>query len=195
MAMNGKKFDLAGEYFRAVKIDKNFNLQEDLQKEKWYIFRAFLIYYNDEKLVKWGFNLNHFLNFSLDFPKEYQGYSIAVLVIRFLYFLRDGDLRGLNITLTELDKFNSSHLDKRSNYRNSVFIRLINLVPENDFSYDIVKEKGQVYLQKLKKTHIPQESFTDLEVYRYHYMWEEVLSILKTNKEYVHFKFYHFSTS
>jgi hypothetical protein len=193
--MNGKKFVLAGEYFREVKMDKNFNQLPELEIERWNILRAFLIYYNDNKLVKWGFNLNHFLSYEVNYPKEYQGYNVAVLAIRFMYFLRDGDLRGLSNTLTELDKYNSSHLDKRSNYRNSVFIRLINLVPENDFSYDLVKEKGQVYLQKLKKTHIPQEEFLDLEVYRYSYMWEEVLKILKTSKEYVHFKFYHFSSS
>jgi hypothetical protein len=195
LAMNGKQFQVAGEYFRIVKVDKNFNHLDDLELQRWNIYRAFLIYFNNDKLVKWGFNLNHFLSFEVQFPKDFSGYDIAVHAIRFLYFLRDGDLKGLNLTLTELDKYNSSHLDKRSNYRNSVFIRLINLVPENDFSYETVKEKGQVYMQKLQKTRIPQDSYSDLEVYRYEFMWEEVLQILKTNKEYVHFKFYHFTTS
>ena len=67
--------------------------------------------------------------------------------------------------------------------------------PENDFSYETIKEKGQVYIQKLKKTHIPQDLYADLEVHRYDYMWEEVLHVLQTNKEYVHFKFYHFTSS
>ena len=195
MAMNGQDFKKAGEYYRAVKVDKNFNSLEELDLERWNIYRAFLIYFNEDKLVKWGFNLSHFLSFDASFPRDFQGYSIAVLVIRFLYFLRDGDLKGLNLTLTELDKYNSSHLDKRSNYRNSVFIRLINLVPENDFSYETIKDKGQIYLQKLQNTHIPQDSYADLEVLRYEFLWQEVLNILNTNKEYVHFKFYHFTSS
>ena len=193
--MNGKQFTEAGEFYRKVKVDKNFTLLDELDSQRWNIYRAFLIYFNDDKLVKWGFNTAQFLSYEVDYPKEYAGYNISVYAIRFLYFLRDGDLKGLNMTLTELDKFNSSHLDKRSNYRNSVFIRLINLVPENDFSYETVKEKGQVYLQKLQKTYIPQDAYSDLEVFRYEYMWEEVLRILKTNKEYVHFKFYHFTSS
>lgn len=195
LALNGKKFKMAGKFFRTVKVEKNFNKLNEMELERWNIYRAFLIYFNEEKLVKWGFNLNHFLSFEANYPKEFLGYNVAVLSIRFLYFLRDGDLKGLNTTLTELDKYNSAHLDKRSNYRNSVFIRLINFVPENDFSYDSIREKGQIYLQKLKTTHIPQDLFADLEVYRYEYMWEEVLQILKTNKEYVHFKFYHFTSS
>ena len=76
-----------------------------------------------------------------------------------------------------------------------VFIRLLNLVPENDFSYETIKEKGQVYIQKLKNTHIPQDLYMDLEIFGYDNMWDEVLRILQTNKEYVHFKFYHFTSS
>jgi hypothetical protein len=195
MAMNGQDFKSAGKYYRTVKVDKNFGNLDELSLERWNIYRAFLIYFNDDKLVKWGFNLSHFLSYDATYPKDYQGYSIAVLCIRFLYFLRDGDLKGLNSTLTELDKYNSSHLDKRSNYRNSVFIRLINLVPENDFSYETINEKGQVYLQKLQNTHIPQDAYAELEVFRYEFLWEQVLEILKTNKEYLHFKFYHFTAS
>jgi len=50
-------------------------------------------------------------------------------------------------------------------------------------------------LQKLQNTHIPQDAYTDLEVFRYEFLWEQVLEILKTNKEYLHFKFYHFTAS
>ena len=137
--------------------------------------------------------VNLFLKDELSYPKEYVGYNIAVLAIRFMYFLNDGDLNGLSITLTEIAKFNSSHLDKRSNYRNSIFIRLINLVLENDFNYDLVSSKSENYVDKLQTTYIPQDKYTDLEVFPYELMWDEVLRILKTNKQYVHFKFYHFT--
>ena len=194
LAMYSQNFKSAANFLRTAKTGKRFNLLEKMDRERWKIYRGFLIYFNDEKLVRWGFNFNHFLNFKLEYPKEYGGYCIAVLAIRFLYFLRDGDLSGLNITLKEMDQYNSSHLDKRSNYRNSVFIRMLNLVPENDFNYESILEKSEIYFRKLKKTHIPQDKYTDLEVYPYKLMWKEILQILKSDKQYVHFMFYHFST-
>ena len=70
---------------------------------------------------------------------------------------------------------------------------MINLVSENDFSYESVSSKSENYIEKLMGTHIPQDKYTDLEVYPYELMWEEVLHILETDKQYVHFKFYHFA--
>ena len=139
-------------------------------------------------------SLNNFLSYKLNYPKDHSGYCIAVLSIRFLYFLKEGDLKGIERTLKELEQYNSSHLDKRSNYRNSVFIRMINLVPDNEFNAEIIKEKGDVYFKKLKKTRIPQEPYSDLEVYPFDKIWEEILQILENDKQYVHYKFYHFST-
>ena len=141
--------------------------------------------------MRWGFNLNHFLSYKLNYSKEFSGYSIAVLASRFMYFLREGDLKKLNKTLNKINKFNSSHLDKRSNYRNSLFIRLLNLVPENDFNYSAIKNKCENYLEKLETTNIPQDNFSDLEVYPFELIWEELLRILNSDKQYVHFKFYH----
>ncbi len=193
LAMFGKQFKKAAEYLREAKTNKNFNSLPENDLERWNIYRGYLIYFNNNKLVRWGFNFNHFFNFKLDFGKEFIGYEVAVLAIRFLYFLRDGDLKGLNITLKKINKYNSSHLDKRSNYRSSIFIRLINLVSENDFSYESVSSKSENYVEKLMGTYIPQDKYTDLEVYPYELMWEEVLHILETDKQYVHFKFYHFA--
>ncbi len=195
MAMYAGKFKLAAKYLRITKTDKRFNSLHEMDRERWKIYRGYLIYFNNEKLVRWGFNFNHFLNYKLDYPREYAGYSVAVLAIRFLYFLRDNDLKGLNLTLNEMDIYNSSHLDKRSNYRNSVFIRLLNLVPENDFNYESIQEKGEIYYKKLENTHIPQDNYAELEIYPFDRLWNEVLHILKTDKHYVHFKFYHLSTA
>lgn len=195
IAMHDGQFKLAAKYLRSTKTDKRFNSLHQIDRERWKIYRGYLIYFNDEKLVRWGFNFNLFLNSKLNYSREFAGYSIAVLAIRFLYFLRDNDLRSLDLTLNEIDLYNSSHLDKRSNYRNSVFIRLLNLVLENDFNYECILEKSEIYLKKLQNTPIPQDKYAELEVYPFDLLWNEVLQILKTDKHYIHYKFYHLATA
>jgi len=191
LAMYSRKFDLAATHIRNARTHKSFRDLEENFADRWNIYRGFLVYFNDDKLVRWGFNLNHFLSYKINYDKEYSGYSIAVLASRFMYFLREGELKKLNKTLNKINKFNSSHLDKRSNYRNSVFIRLLNLIPENDFNYSAIKNKCENYLEKLESTNIPQDNFSDLEVYPFELIWEELLRILNSDKQYVHFKFYH----
>jgi len=194
LAMYDGNFDQASQSLRMAKTHKEFQHLPKLERDRWKIYRGFLIFFNEDKLVRWGFNLNNFLSYKLNYPKDHSGYCIAVLSIRFLYFLKEGDLKGIERTLKELEQYNSSHLDKRSNYRNSVFIRMINLVPDNEFNAQIIKEKGDVYFKKLKKTRIPQEPYSDLEVYPFDKIWEEILQMLENDKQYVHYKFYHFST-
>jgi len=193
LSMHGKKFDLAAKYIRIARTDNAFKELNKEDLDRWNIYRSFLVYFNDEKLVRWGFNLNHFLSYRLNYDKDKAGYSIAVLSARFIYFLRDGELKKLNKTIKAINKFNSSHLDKRSNYRNSVFIRLLNLVPENEYNYADVKSRCENYIDKLINTQIPQDNYSDLEVYPYELLWKEIMNILKLDKQYVHFKFYHFS--
>lgn len=190
LLMRGELYKDAGKVFRAVRTNKNYGLLEEVEKERWQIYRAFLVFVNDEKLLKWGFDLEEFLKAVPDYPKELQNYSTATLVIQFLYLLRDTNITRLKEVLAEIQKYNSEHLDKRSNYRNSIFIRLISTIPDLEYNHDAVKERGSVYFSKLKKTKIPAEIKADLEVIPYEVLWGYILKILQSNKFYVHYRFY-----
>ena len=54
--------------------------------------------------------MNHFLSHKLNYQKEYVGYSIAILTIRFLYFLREGNIKKLNKTIPGCDKLDARRL-------------------------------------------------------------------------------------
>ncbi len=190
LLMKGELYKDAGKTFRAVRTNKNYVLLDDEDKERWLIYRAFLVFVNDEKLLKWGFDLEDFLKKVPAYPKDMNNYAVGTLVIQFLYLLRDADVVKLNKVLSELQKYNSEHLDKRTNYRNSIFIRLISMVTENEFNHDVIKERGKVYFSKLKRTKIPCEIKADMEVIPYEIIWSYILKILSSNKFYVHYRFY-----
>lgn len=190
LLMKGELYKDAGKIFRAVRTNKNYMMLDETDKERWLIYRAFLVFVNDEKLLKWGFDLEEFLTKVPAYPKELSNYAIGTLVIQFLYLLRDAEVVKLQKVQTELEKYNSEHLDKRTNYRNSIFIRLISMIAENEFNHETIKERGKVYFAKLKRTKIPCEIKTDMEIIPYEILWNYILKILSSNKFYVHYRFY-----
>lgn len=195
LMMKGENFKKAGEIFRKVRTNKNFNLLSDIDKKRWQIYRAYLLFVNDTKLLRWGFDLDDFLRNMPAYDKDLQGYNISTLTIQFLFLLRDGLVDEVKKRVEEIQKYCSTHLDKRHNYRNSIFIRMLSIVTEKEFNYEMVYEKGNTYFKKLQKAQIPGDVNEELEVINYEIIWTYILNILKTNKLYVHYRFYNIKTA
>ncbi|MGB3181445.1 MAG: hypothetical protein WBB45_08645 [Cyclobacteriaceae bacterium] len=190
LLMRSEKYKKAGDLFRKVRTNKNYNALQDMDRERWQIYRAYLVFVNDSKLLKWGFDIDGFLQAIPDYQKEYNGLNIATLVIQFLYLLREGEVDEVRKRIDAVQQYSSTHLDKRHNYRNSIFIRMMSIVTEKDFDFELVHEKGQNYYKKLVRNQIPGDLQNDVEVISYETLWDYVLNILKTNKRYVHYRFY-----
>jgi len=188
--MKAGKFHHATNVFRSVRINKNYHKINDIDKDRWTIFRVYLLFVNDSKLVKWGFDLDTYKEETPGFEKDYQGYNIATLIIQFLLYLRESDIKNLKIKLNQLSQLSSVHLDKRHNYRNSIFIRMLEIIVEKNYDFKSISDKGSNYLKKLKNIQIPPDWHQELEIIPYNKLWEYVLNILETNKYYLHYRFY-----
>ncbi len=185
-----EQFDEATGLFRQIRTNKNYNTQPETIRNRWHIYRAYLIFFNDAKILRWGFNIEEFVTSKPSYPKEYNGLNVATLIIQFLFLLREGYIEEVKTCVTEIQKYKSAHLDKRHNYRNSIFIRMLEIIIEKDFDFEKVQEKGNNYYKKLLKHRIPSDLNLDAEIIPYERMWQHILSILKTNKSYIHFRFY-----
>lgn len=190
LMMKAKNYAKAGELFRKVRTNKYYNELPSLIAERWHIYRAYLVFFNDHKLIRWGFDIEEFKCHKPEYPKELHGYNIACLTIQVVFLMREGKIDLVKEKMEQLQEYNSTHLDKRHNYRNSIFIRLLNIILDKDFNYPVIKEKGQNYHLKLQKTQIPGDLHFDIEVVPYEVLWEEILQILKSNKLYTHYRFY-----
>lgn len=193
LMMKDQKYKNAGEIYRKIRTHKNYNLLEDKDTDRWQIYRAYLVFVKDSKLLRWGFDLEELLETKPDFSKELLGYNISTLIIQFLYLLREGKVEEVRKRENDLQQYSSTHLDKRHNYRNSIFIRLLSIVTEKDFNYELIQGKGTTYYKKLVNAQIPGDLYCDMEIIPYEILWEQILDILKTNKTYVHFRFYNAS--
>lgn len=190
LLLAGEKFKKAEEIFRQVRTNKNFNQLSEEISSRWQIYRAYLLFFNESKLLKWGFDTQEFTSNIPQFPREYAGFNVSTLIIQYLYFLREGMVNDVKNRVKELGKYSSIHLDKRHNYRNSIFLRMLAIVTEKEFNYELIMEKGSNYLRKLKKANIPFDLKSELEVIPYEKLWHTILHILSTNKLYIHYRFY-----
>jgi hypothetical protein len=190
LEISGERYKKAEEIFRMVRTNKNFNQLPEEIATRWQIYRAYMLLVNESKLLKWGFDSYEFINKIPDHPKHLVGYNIAILVIQFVYLLREGMVNDVKTRVKELEKYSSVHLDKRNNYRNSIFIRMLSIVTEKEFNYELIIEKAANYYRKLQKAAIPFDLKTELEVIPYEKLWSFILNILSTNKLYIHYRFY-----
>lgn len=193
LMMKGEKYKKAGEIFRKVRTNKHYSNLSEIDKDKWLIYRAFLVFVNDSKLLRWGFNLEEFVATLPEFPKENAAFNISTLIIQYIYLLKEGNIEEVRRRIDALQQYNSTHLDKRHNYRNSIFIRLLSIVTEKEFNYELIEEKGRNYFHKLEQTNIPSDPETDMEIIPYEKLYQYILNYLKTNKIYVHYRFYNLS--
>jgi hypothetical protein len=190
LLMKGEKYQEANNLFRIVRTNKNYNALSESEKNRWHIYRAYLIFFNDSKILRWGFNLEEFLGSPPCYEKDYNGYNVATLAIQFLFLIKEGNTTAISTCVEEIVKYKSAHLDKRHNYRSSIFIRLLEIVIDKEFDYEQIKEKGDTYYKKLVKTPIPSDLAQDTEILPYEVVWDHILDIIKTNKTYIHFRFY-----
>ena len=188
LLMKEENYQEASSLFRKVRTNKSFGLLEEVDSQRWLIYRAYLIFFNDAKILRWGFNLEDFIHQ----PPQHENdsFNIASRVIQFMFLLREGYVDEVKQCVSEISKYKSAHLDKRHNYRSSIFIRLLEIVIEKEFDYERISEKGNSYYKKLTRNHIPNEVATEMEVIPYEKMWSHVLSILRANKVYIHYRFY-----
>jgi hypothetical protein len=150
--MKGRKISPGGQNFQARENQQELWLiLAKISKTRWTIYRAYILFINDTKLIKWGFDIEQFKNTVPKYPKKLSGLLHRHLCSsKFMFFLREGNVdERSNRSLSISRPLNSTHLDKRHNYRNSVFIRMLEIVIDKDFEYETVREKCINYLQKL----------------------------------------------
>lgn len=193
LCMKAEKFHQATKEFRKVRTNKNYNQLRKKDQSRWTIYRAYILFVNNTKLVRWGFDLEEFLETVPSYPKKLAGYTISTLIIQLLFYLREGNIARVKNKLELLKPLSSQHLDKRHNYRNSIFIRMLEGVVEKEFDYGRVVEKCRNYYHKLEETPLVPDFKQEMEVIPYEMLWEYTLNILKTNKYYIHYRFYNYS--
>lgn len=160
--------------------------------ERIKLYRLYLLYFlPNEKQLYWGFHWEELLRENPEYCDKYKAYHVAFLILQFLYYLRSVEIEELKNTLEKLKPFSTEHLSRKSNYRISIFVRMLEIVIEKNFDYLSIIERCSNYSGKLKDSNLGTIIDHEFEVVPYDQLWQEIITILQEQKDYKHYRFYH----
>ncbi|MEM7550629.1 MAG: hypothetical protein AAF363_13185 [Bacteroidota bacterium] len=190
LSFKTKHYDEASEIWLQVRDSGAFKLIPKLDLERWELYRTYLAYFVDHKSIHWGFKVEEFLSLQAFYPKEKEGYNTAFLMIQLLFLFREEEIEAIEQKVEELEEYSSEALSKKVNYRNSVFIRMLRIMLDQEFSHYYTIEKAAFYREKLNDDAVEEDFYNYIEIIPYEDLWEIILNYLKEKKRFVHYRFY-----
>lgn len=126
-------------------------------------------------------NFTTFIHTLPDHSRDKQGYNVAVLILQFLYHLRQRDLEGLLMRLEGLRKYQQRHLREAGTLRSQLFFRLLSITVKSDFDLALTQQRAEPLLKQLQEAPPPGEAFSEIEIVPYEKLWALTMDILKEN--------------
>jgi hypothetical protein len=189
LLMNTLDFVGANDFYREVTSHPRFRLQSEAAQEHWRIYELYLHYvlrrtegYESMEIRK-RFNLERFLSMSPVAAKDKHGLNVALLIGQVLYMLDEGDFDGINDRMEALTIYRVRWLRVTDNPQSNLFFKLLRLMENTSFSYELALERGDRYYQELRVlrpeiVHVEEE----LQIVPYEWLWQRALEKLRDLK-------------
>jgi hypothetical protein len=175
------QFEKASNIFFRVLQNKSFGDLDETELLKWNIIRAYLYFLTDNKKLIKKFNHKDFFEVAPEFIKENAGYHVAILILQIMNSA-DGDLSNLHDKLNALDDYVSKYLNNSFSKRTKTFCKLLHKIAIHNKEYDTIFLKCRYLHGRLNDSEIAGESFVDFEVVPYEFLWENVMTEIKSIK-------------
>ncbi|MBW3131071.1 MULTISPECIES: hypothetical protein [Hymenobacter] len=179
LAMHAGKYSQARELLAAAHKNPYYRKQRVAAQQRWDLFEAYLHFVFPESSPLRAMHFARFVQSVPDFSRDKQGYNIAILILQFLYYLRNHETDALLARLEGLRKYQQRHLRDAATLRSQLFLRMLLLVVKEDFSLKNSTKKGQSLLERLREVAQPGEAFSEIEVIPYEDLWLLTLDILR----------------
>ncbi|MCC3159194.1 hypothetical protein LJ737_18275 [Hymenobacter sp. 15J16-1T3B] len=179
LAMHDGNYALAGDLLRRMQNNPFVTKISQPARQRWDLFRAYLYFVRPEEA---GLRPLHFAQLVQRIPdhsRDKQGYNVAILILQFLHYLREGNIEALLARLESLRKYESAHLRDAATLRSRLMFRLLQLTVKENFDPRACEKKGQALLSKLSETPPPGEAFAEIEIIPYENLWQQTLLLLQ----------------
>lgn len=179
LAIHAKEYELAQQLILEVLNNNAIHKIKKSARERWTLYRTYLIFINPNLLLSGAFNFQSFASTVPEYSKDKQGFNVAILVLQFMYFLRKNDAEALLYRIESLKKYILAHLKDSFSGRSKLFLKLLMLTVIENFDVEECRAKGEKYYQKLLTTLPPGDAYAEIEIIPYEHLWELVLEILE----------------
>jgi hypothetical protein len=179
LAMHEGNYALAGDLLRRMQQNPFVTKISQPAQQRWDLMRAYLFFVRPEEA---GLRPLHFAQLVQRIPdhsRDKQGYNVAILILQFLHYLREGNIEALLARLEGLRKYESAHLRDAATLRSRLMFRLLQLTVKENFDPQACEKKGQALLTRLLETPPPGEAFAEIEIIPYENLWQQTLLLLQ----------------
>jgi hypothetical protein len=116
-----------------------------------------------------------------DYSRDKRGLNVAILVAQVLHFLHEHDAEAVGLRVEGLRKYRLRHLRGAGYQRTRLFLRLLQLLADEQFEAKRCEQRGRPFLQQLAAIPYAEESFSEVELVPYPVLWSLILERLRTS--------------
>jgi len=154
----------------------------DLKSEVWLASRSQSVRkdIHDDELEEIRFRLSSFLNETLIYNKDKEGFNTSILIFQAMLLLLEGNFRKLVDKTEALKRYGNRYFIKDAIYKSQIFIKMLLIADKCSYDRTLTTQKTDKYFEKLKTTgyeHV--NSYDGLEIVPYSDLWEIALERMK----------------
>ena len=179
LALHAGQHGQAQELLQNVRKSVHFQKQPVAARQRWDLYEVYLQFLRPEISPLRMRNFTTFVQTVPDHSQDKQGYNVAVLILQFLYYLRQRDLEGLLVRLEGLRKYQQRHLREAGALRSQLFFRLLAITVKANFNPTVSQQLAEPLLERMQAAPPPGEAFSEIEIVPYEDLWALTLEILK----------------
>lgn len=179
LALHSKEYSLAEHLLHQVLQNNTYPRVGKAAKERWLLYQLYNKLVTPGQSADASASQNPFLVSLPEYSKDKQGFNVAILILQFIHFLKNGDAEALVYRIESLNKYILTHLKDAFSLRSKLFLKLLMLTVTEDFNSFACRKKGQKYYDKLAATPTPGDAYAEIEIIPYEHLWELILGILE----------------
>ncbi len=176
LAMHDGKVEVCVEIIEAVNNNPYFERLKPIMQENWMLFKVFLSFYYPK--FRYPMKYHQLSTAILIYSKDKLGHNISILILQFLWLLKNNEYEQLTSKEETFRKYANSYLKSSNSKRSYYLFKLMLIIIRVDFSPEKSLQKGQPWLEKLQNTDEPGGGHTSIEIIPYEKLWELMLGYL-----------------
>jgi hypothetical protein len=183
LAMHAGQFDLARRVVQRAHLNPVFERQNKRAQQRWELFGAYLDFVRPPSKPSQARRreLGKLALMMPEYSRDKCGLNVAILIGQVLYFLQEQDAEAVVLRVESLRKYRLRHLREATNQRTRLFLRLLQLISDEQFDPAKCAERAVPLLHQLANTPPPGEAFAEVEIIPYPLLWGIILQHLRTS--------------
>jgi hypothetical protein len=182
LALHAGNYDQALLLLHTVQKNPSFPKQRPAAQERWGLLQAYVEFVQppDKIPVRRRHQLAIFAALTVpEYSRDKRGYNVAILVFQLLHYLQQRSLEPVLTRLERLRKYQQRHLRDAATLRSRLLLRLLLLLPEENFDPKQLIKRGQTLLAQLGQAPMVGDADAEIEIIPYEQIWTLILDILR----------------